>query len=183
MMKREKLINLLKNYNPDNVLEKEQKTQIIEFICNDDNFYKRDNMSGHLTGSAWIINRDRKKALLTHHLKLGKWIQLGGHVDGDEDIFETSFREAKEETGLTSIRALSQSIFDIAVFWVPKSGKQDAHYHYDIRFLFEADDKEKLEIDKNESADLKWVPVEEVHKYEAEEPLIRMAEKYIRVFK
>lgn len=181
-MKREKLINLLMNYKPDNNLEKEQKTEIIDFINKDDNFYKRDNMPGHLTGSAWIISQDRKKALLTHHIKLGKWIQLGGHVDGDEDIFETSLREAKEETGLSSIRVLSEDIFDIAVFWVPKSGSQEAHYHYDIRFLFEADDKEELKIDKNESADLRWVPIEDVYKYETEEALIRMAEKTYSIY-
>ena len=40
---------------------------------------------GHITGSAWVVDPAGSRVLLTHHRKLGKWLQLGGHSDGEPD--------------------------------------------------------------------------------------------------
>ena len=40
------------------------------------------------------------QALLIHHKKANKWLQVGGHVELDEDPEQTLFREITEETGL-----------------------------------------------------------------------------------
>jgi hypothetical protein len=42
----------------------------------------RSQLSGHLTGSAWVVDTARTRTLLTHHRKLDLWLQLGGHADG-----------------------------------------------------------------------------------------------------
>ncbi len=180
-MKKEELIKLLEEYAPSDFQEKDSKEKILQFIYENDNFTGRDNAKGHITGAAWIVSRDRKKVLLTHHLKLNMWLQIGGHVEGDEHILETALREASEESGLTALKCLSEKIFDIDVHLFPKRGEVEAHYHYDIRFLFEADENEKLVRQTSESKAMKWIPLDEVSRYAKEGTIMRMASKSIHM--
>lgn len=176
-MKKEELIKLLQEYDPSNLQEKDSKEKILHFVYNDENFADRGNTKGHITGAAWIVSKDRKKVLLTHHLKLNMWLQIGGHVEGDEYILETALREAQEESGLTTLKCLSGKIFDVDVHLFPKRGEVEAHYHYDIRFLFEADESEELRRQKSESKAMKWIPLGEVSDYAKEGTILRMTNK------
>ena len=69
----------------------------------------RTQLSGHLTGSAWIVDASRTRTLLTHHRKLDKWLQLGGHADGDPDLLAVALREGREESGLTRLRPVTRA--------------------------------------------------------------------------
>jgi 8-oxo-dGTP pyrophosphatase MutT (NUDIX family) len=134
--------------------------------------------SGHLTGSAWIVSPDRRRTLLTHHHKLDKWLQLGGHADGDGDLLAVAMREAKEESGLTRLRAIRGAIFDLDRHWIPERKGEPAHYHYDCRFLIEADPDERLTV-SSESKDLAWVELERVTALNDEESMARMVRKTV----
>jgi 8-oxo-dGTP pyrophosphatase MutT (NUDIX family) len=59
--------------------------------------FQRTHLPGHITGSSWIIDPSGESVLLTHHAKLNKWLQPGGHADGDEDIISVAMREAKKK--------------------------------------------------------------------------------------
>lgn len=131
---------------------------------------------GHLTGSAWIVDARRTRALLTHHRKLNKWLQLGGHADGDLDLASVASREAREESGLTRLRLASPQIFDLDRHWIPARKDEPAHWHYDLRFLFEADPDEPLVITP-ESKDLAWIELARLPDFNPEESLLRMARK------
>src|SRR5690606_38233131 len=48
--------------------------------------FVRGRLAGHFTASAWLVDRSGRRALLTHHRKLGAWLQPGGHADGDRDL-------------------------------------------------------------------------------------------------
>ena len=132
---------------------------------------------GHLTGSAWVVDAARERTLLTHHLKLNKWLQLGGHADGDGDLSAVAMREAKEESGLTRVRLVSAEIFDLDRHWIPERKGEPAHWHYDLRFMIEADATEALVRAANESKELAWVPLAEVAALNAEESMARMVRK------
>ena len=134
---------------------------------------------GHLTGSAWIVNPERTHTLLTHHLKLEKWLQFGGHADGDGDLLAVALREAREESGLTHVRAVSGEIFDVDRHWIPPRKADPGHYHYDLRFLLEADPREPLAI-SSESKDLAWVELSRVSALNPEESMARMVLKTAR---
>jgi len=136
----------------------------------------RTCVPGHLTGSAWIIDCTRRRVLLTHHRKLDRWLQLGGHADGDPDLAAVARREAAEESGLRSVALVSPAIFDLDVHAIPARRDDPAHLHYDLRFLIEADADEPLVI-STESKDLAWVPFDRVADYSAEASLLRMANK------
>lgn len=175
-MENYELLQLLKAYNPICDLEKGYKKQIIEFIEANPIIFGKKNPNGHITGSAWVVNRQKNKVLLAHHKKLDKWLQVGGHSEENEDILDTALREAYEESGLTSLRTLSKCIFDIDIHLIPQYGADKPHYHYDIRFLLEADDNEKIDI-SNESKDVKWVPIDRVDNFNNSDSIKRMVDK------
>ena len=131
---------------------------------------------GHLTGSAWIVDAARQRTLLTHHRKLNKWLQLGGHADGDLDIAAVAMREAEEESGLSSLRAVSTQLFDVDRHLIPARAHEPEHWHYDLRFMIEADPNEPFVVSA-ESKDLAWIEIAKMAEYNAEESMMRMARK------
>ncbi len=136
----------------------------------------RTCVPGHLTGSAWVVSPDRTRTLLTHHRKLDKWLQLGGHADGDPDLLAVARREAIEESGLPAVRSVRETIFDLDRHWIPERKGEPGHFHYDLRFLFEADPAIPLCI-TNESKDLAWIDVGAVPGLNPEESMARMVRK------
>lgn len=149
---------------------------VIAFVEGRADCLLRSCVPGHLTGSAWIVSPDRRRTLLTHHRKLGKWLQLGGHADGDEDLLAVARREAIEESGLTAVHAVSPAIFDVDRHWIPPRKSDPGHYHYDLRFLFAADPAAALAI-SSESKDLAWVAIDQVTTLNPEESMARMVRK------
>ena len=135
--------------------------------------------SGHLTASAWIVDPARRGTLLTHHHKLDRWLQLGGHIDGNPDLAASAGREAREESGLAGVRLVSAEIFDVDRHRIPARGAEPEHWHYDVRFLFEADPAEPLTV-SCESKDLAWVELDRVAVLNPSESLARMVRKIFR---
>jgi len=174
---RDALIEKLKAYRPEFKEEKDFRVLFLSFIKNNSNCFERSLLSGHITGSAWIINEQNTACLLTHHQKLNKWLQLGGHADGDPDIINVANKEAVEESGLKSLNLISKEIFDLDIHTIPARKNEPEHYHYDVRFLFTADDKEKL-IVSSESKDLAWVSYQKLEKVsQRNQSILRMAIK------
>lgn len=151
----------------------------IRFVEAHEDCLLRSCVPGHLTGSAWVVDAARQRTLLTHHHKLDKWLQLGGHADGDPDLLAVAMREAAEESGLTRLRPVSAEVFDVDRHLIPARGKDPEHYHYDLRFMIEADPAEPLVV-SNESKDLAWVNVADVTRLNPEESMARMVRKTIR---
>jgi len=148
----------------------------VQFLEAHADCFLRSCLPGHLTGSAWIVSPDRRRTLLTHHRKLDKWLQLGGHADGDPDLLAVAMREAHEESGLTRLRPLGREPFDVDRHWIPERKGEPAHWHHDLRFMIEADPEEPLVL-SNESKELAWVDVARVTELNPEESMARMVRK------
>ena len=141
--------------------------------------FHRDHLPGHITGSAWILDETKTFALLTHHAKLNRWLQPGGHADGDENIINVALREATEETGLQSLKVARHSIFDLDIHAIPARENFPQHLHYDIRILLHASKKEKPAVTE-ESHDLQWVPLAQVPQQSGQNiSMIRMCRKTV----
>jgi len=142
--------------------------------------FHRDHLPGHITGSAWITNSYFTKVVLVHHAKLDKWLQPGGHADGDENVMNVALKELQEETGLMQASLNRDSIFDIDIHTIPARGDFPEHLHYDIRFLFSTDESDSLTIN-HESHDIRWVNLATLEKYSQEKSILRMKEKLIHL--
>jgi 8-oxo-dGTP pyrophosphatase MutT (NUDIX family) len=148
--------------------------RLIAFVESEPACAERANSFGHLTGSAWVVNKERTKALLLHHRKLNRWMQTGGHADGELDLLSVALREAKEESGLKRIEPVSHAIFDVDIHEIPPFKEIPAHYHFDVRFLLEGDEAEPL-VHNEESNEVAWVELEEIASYTTEKAVLRMA--------
>ncbi len=175
---RDKVLALLRAHLPraSDAHEAAMTAEIIRFAETHADCLLRSCVPGHLTGSAWIVSPDRTRTLLTHHRKLDKWLQLGGHADGDGDLLAVALREAHEESGLTRLCAVNAEIFDCDIHLIPARGAEPQHFHHDLRFMIEADPSEPLVI-SNESKDLAWVEVARVTSLNPEESMARMVRK------
>lgn len=176
MSDRETLLSDLKRYIPFDSYEREMANKIISLIETTPHCFHNNSFPAHITASAWIIDNGSTHLLFTHHKKLDKWLQLGGHADGEENLLNAATREAKEESGLTSVQLAGPSIFDVDIHEIPARKDIPAHYHYDVRYFLKADMDEKL-IVSDESHDLKWLDINEVAQYNSDRSILRMLEK------
>lgn len=151
-------------------------TLTLAFVAAQPDCLLRTCAPGHLTGSAWIVSPDRRRVLFTHHRKLDKWLQLGGHADGEGDLLAVARREAGEESGLAVLRVVTPEIFDVDRHWIPPRRDEPGHHHYDLRFLLEADPGAPLAV-TSESKDLAWVEIERIATLNPEESMARMVRK------
>jgi 8-oxo-dGTP pyrophosphatase MutT (NUDIX family) len=139
--------------------------------------FVRERTAGHFTASCWLVDRSGTRVLLTHHRKLQRWLQLGGHADGDRDLAQVALREAQEESGLDGLR-VERELFDIDRHWIPERGDVAGHWHYDARYVVHAGANEDYVVSE-ESLDLEWRGIDAI----AEDPhadasLRRMAGKW-----
>jgi len=135
----------------------------------------RTGRPGHITASALVLDPERTKALLVRHRKLGIWLQPGGHVDGSRHWEQAARRELREETGLAECRGDGR-ILDLDIHAIPARKDEDAHDHYDVRFLFTADPGHPLRL-SDESTDLRWVDADRIAEFTMEESILRMLRK------
>ena len=156
--------------------ESAMTAEIIRFVETHADCFLRSCLTGHLTGSAWIVDPARTRTLLTHHRKLDKWLQLGGHADGETDLLAVALREAREESGLTRLRPVKLAPFDVDRHEIPERKGVPAHWHLDLRFLVEGDPAEPLTV-SDESHDLAWVELTRVAALNPEESMLRMVRK------
>lgn len=143
----------------------------------------REMLPGHLTASAWVVSPEQEEVLLTHHRKLGTWVQLGGHADDDPCLPAVARREALEESGVDSLMTAFDfdgewTIFDLDIHEIPPYGPVPAHLHYDVRFAFIAPERMEPRVSE-ESHDVRWVPIRDLSRYTVEESMVRMARRWL----
>jgi 8-oxo-dGTP pyrophosphatase MutT (NUDIX family) len=132
---------------------------------------RRELAIGHLTGAAWLVDRAGLRVLLTHHRKLDRWLQLGGHADGDPDLAAVALREAEEESGLSGL-VVEPVVYDLDRHWIPARGSEAGHWHYDVRFVVRTTTSEDFVVSE-ESHALAWRPVREVAEGEGYDASLR----------
>ncbi len=165
----------ISEYKPYDEREKIDKEVMLEFIENNEDVLTRENKIAHFTTSAWITNKERTKILMIYHNIYDSWAWVGGHSDGDEDLFHVINKEIEEETGLTNLKPLIEGIYGINIITVDnhiKRGKiVNSHLHFDVEYLFEADEKESVRIKEDENSGVKWIDIKEVNNYSTEEKM------------
>ncbi|HWL95608.1 MAG TPA: NUDIX hydrolase [Phycisphaerae bacterium] len=175
-MHRRALLQKLSQYSAIDAADASNRDRIAHFVSENEDCFERSLLIGHVTGSGWLVNPPRERVLLTHHRKLNKWLQLGGHADGDADVLRVALREAEEESGLTGIVALSDGIFDLDVHLIPEREGVPEHVHYDVRFLLQADGDDF--VTSAESHELRWFTAAELSAMPIGRSVLRMQSKW-----
>jgi len=172
------LLDRYQGRHPDEIATIDRFRKLLD---DDERCFFRDCLPGHFTSSAWIVSRESGSVLLTHHRKLDRWLQLGGHADGETDLLASALREAEEESGLRDFRAVPRTgvveILDLDVHEIPARASEPRHQHYDIRFLFEVSDAQRIRRQEAESKAIRWFSAEGIENRFVEESLLRMARK------
>ncbi|MEJ2130265.1 MAG: NUDIX hydrolase [Gammaproteobacteria bacterium] len=177
-MDRQPLLDLLERYGTRHPDERCMVARFRDFVSENPLCFRRSLLQGHVTGSAWLVDRSRSRVLLTHHRKLDIWVQLGGHADGETDVLRVALREAREESGLARVRPLSEEIFDVDIHEIPAREHEPAHLHYDVRFALECFGDERFSV-SDESHALEWVAIYRLPERTREESMLRMMRKWL----
>jgi len=179
-MHRKPLLELLERYRTECPDDRARADRVDRFVRAHSDCFERSCGPGHITASAWIVSADRHRFLLLRHRKLGRWLQLGGHADGDPDPLRVALREAREESGMADFEVAAPPApglpLDVDVHPIPARGAEPAHLHYDLRFLLIAGPGQPL-VPSPECDDLRWFPRARALELLNEPGLRRMAER------
>ncbi|SMD38402.1 NUDIX domain-containing protein [Reichenbachiella faecimaris] len=179
MMNRSSLRTAIREYVTPFEEEERYKGRFLDLLFFD-NCFERSLQSGHITASAWVLTPDYKQVALLHHKKLDRWLQPGGHADGDEQVQRVALKELEEETGITDVFLIGDSFFDIDIHTIPARKEVPEHEHFDIRFAFVANVPDQLKKNE-ESNEVAWIAIDKLeHFVESDTSVLRMKEKTLR---
>lgn len=143
----------------------------------------RSHFPAHLTGSLLVVSPDGRHTLLTHHRKLGKWLQLGGHLDAGELPKQAALREAEEESGFNRSNMLDTCLLDLDMHPIPARATEPGHMHFDVCYAAVLSNTEPVQpvAQEDESHEVRWVPLAELTTFTTEESLLRKHRKLERL--
>lgn len=155
----------IEKYVPVNEQEQNDKEIILEWIS-EPGVFTRENKKAHFTASAWVVNPERTKVLMIYHNIYDSWAWMGGHADGEEDLFKVAEKEAKEESGISELKPVSDEILSLEVLTVSgheKKGKYvSSHLHLNLTFLFEAPENQELFVKPDENSGVMWIDMDDI---------------------
>lgn len=152
--------------------EEHDREVICNYLADNPNAFSRSDQIAHMTASAWIVNQNRTKVLMVYHRIYNSWSWTGGHADGETDLLAVALREAREETGITEVRPVSEAIYSLEVLTVDGHEKKGSyvpsHLHLNVTYLLEADDSQELTVCEAENTAVAWFTLEEALKASSE---------------
>jgi len=161
----------IERYIPENEQEERDKALMLSFIRENEDAFLRTNELAHFTASSWIVNEDMTRVLMVYHNIYNSWSWTGGHADGEKNLLSVAVREAMEETGIKSPKAVGDifSLETITVDGHKKRGKYvSSHLHLNVTYLITADENDELFIKPDENSSVKWFSLEDALKASTE---------------
>lgn len=165
-MNRQDLIHQLQIYQSFNEQEEADRQVMLELLQTSDDIFYRTNLLAHFTASAWVLNKAHTYVLMAFHNIYQTYAWLGGHADGEEDLLSVALREVKEESGIHTVKPITEGIYSLETIEVnghEKNGKYvPSHLHLNVTYLLEADDTESLHVKQDENSAVNWFPIDQV---------------------
>ena len=163
---KENLIRQIQNFQPFNEQEAVDKVLFLKLLAENTDISRRDNLTCHLTASAWVVNPERDKVLMAYHNLYNSWAWLGGHADGNYDLGAVAEKEAREESGLAHVKLVSPEILSLEVLTVSGHEKKGqyvpSHLHLNCTYLLEADPEAPVRIKEDENSQVGWIGFDDI---------------------
>lgn len=162
---RKQILDILEKAVPWNAQEKDAIETMKQLIQEHPNIMMPNCEVGHVTGSALIVDNQRR-CLLHYHKKLNRWLQVGGHAEYETDVAKVAMREAKEETGLPDLQHFPDTDdpfpIDFDVHTIPATDTRPEHLHLDFRYMLKTNQPESLNPPDGESKEFVWATFEDI---------------------
>ena len=157
------------------------RDEVLGFCAGNADALLRLNEVAHLTGSALVVDPASRRFVVLHHRKLDRWLQPGGHADGEGDLAGVALREAVEETGLDGLEVLRPAV-DLDVHEVAPPG-DPVHRHLDLRFvvLAPAGASDAPPPGNHESRAIRWIAADELAELDPDASLERLVARGLAV--
>ena len=163
---KEKLITQVMNYTPVNEQEETDKLTLLRRLRDGADISIRENLDGHLTASAWVVNPERTHVLMAYHKLYDSWAWLGGHADGNWDLQAVAEKEAREESGIRNLHPVSMEPVSLEVLVVTGHEKKGTyvpcHLHLNLTYLFEGNPEDALQCKPDENSGVSWIPMDDL---------------------
>ena len=182
MYKIEELKRKIEEYIPTTSLEKIDKKTMLSLL-DDPSILNREQLLYHMTSSCWVVNQEYTKVLMIYHNIYQSWSWMGGHNDGNANSYEVAKKELEEECGIKNYISSDSKIFSLEIApvfqhikkgnWVP------SHLHLNLTYLFVVDEQETLIVNEEETAGVKWIPIEMLDKEVREKDMLIIYHKLL----
>lgn len=148
------------------------RTRFLDLVDHHADALLRSCRPGHITGSSLVVEAGADRVLVLWHNKAKRWLQPGGHADGDGNLAHVAWREATEETGIKGLAVVVPAVHvDIHEFRPPD---EDPHLHFDVRFVVLAPPGATMQAN-HESGGLRWVTFNELVGLHSDPGLLELA--------
>lgn len=172
-----KLYDQIRDFKPWNEQEQQDREVLLGWLDCGVDIATRNNPAGHLTASAWVVSPDRRYVLMAYHNLYDSWAWLGGHADGELDLQAAAAREAREESGIHTVKPLMNGPISLEILTVDGHEKKgnyiSSHLHLNLTYLFEAEMDQALTAKPDENSGVAWIPVEEIAQRSTEPWFVR----------
>lgn len=157
---------LVESIAPLDALEKEHCRHVLRWLLQTDDVYRRVKPripAQHLVSYFLIVDHEETHVLLVDHIKAGKWLPTGGHVEPGENPADTVRREAWEELGIHATFPAWTGEHPIFLTVTETVGQaHDRHTDVSLWFVLEGHRNQILNPDLDEFHDIRWWTVDEI---------------------
>lgn len=164
-------------YEPADPAEARHREALLDLLRNTAAPFSRAQFDpGHVTASCFIVDA-AGRLLLHEHRRLGRWLQMGGHLEPGEGTVEAALREGAEESGLLDLRLLDEGIADLDVHLIPAGKGEPQHRHFDVRYIAQTASPGAIASDARESRNLMWFDLDRAAEMMRGEESLRVIRK------
>ena len=162
---RQVILEAVTGIQPFDEIEARQKSDVLDWIRSSAPLFrvaKPADPPQHLVSYFVLVDFEANCMLLVDHLKAGKWLPTGGHVEPNEDPRMTVVRELKEELAITASFAHCTGDRPLFLTSTETVGLTAGHTDISLWYVLKGSKEALFTYDKTEFAGVKWFGFEEI---------------------
>jgi 8-oxo-dGTP pyrophosphatase MutT (NUDIX family) len=128
------VVSRLAGFSPADSYQRAARDRTLAFVTAHPQAVDGTYPPGHVTATGLVLSADRSAVLLTLHARIGRWLELGGHLEEvDSGLRAAALREAEEEGGIAGL-SIQPDLFAVAVHEHLPCRRAPGTDHYDLYF-------------------------------------------------